>query len=380
MKKKAGNQQNLMRIIRLLRHSMPMTRQEIAGELDLSMPTALGNIEELLTGGILEETGEKESTGGRRAKLFSLYNDGWYGLGIQISRRHVRFALTNLSGTVLQYERISHPFSDLPSWYRTLGAQLSEFIGKADVEESHILGVGISFPGIIDQENDMILHSHVFDMKNVSLDRFYKYIPYPMIVENDANCACYAEQNNDRDSYLYISLNESVGGALMVDRTLHDGNSWSAGEVGHVILYPGGRDCYCGKKGCADAYLNTGVLLREDENGSEENLEDFFRKLDQGDPDLKDIWNTYLDDLAILCTNMRMVLNMDIILGGDVGALMEPWIEDLCRRMESMDLFSREIDYISSCRCKEHIFSVGASVRAIEYFDERMLQAVYLQK
>ena len=47
MKKKAGTQQNLMRIIRLLRHSMPMTRQEIAGELDLSMPTALGNIEEL---------------------------------------------------------------------------------------------------------------------------------------------------------------------------------------------------------------------------------------------------------------------------------------------------------------------------------------------
>ena len=68
MKKKAGNRQNLMRIIRLLRHSKPMTRQEIARELDLSMPTALANIEELLTNGILAEIGENASTGGRRAK------------------------------------------------------------------------------------------------------------------------------------------------------------------------------------------------------------------------------------------------------------------------------------------------------------------------
>ncbi len=373
MKRKAANQQNLMRIIRLLRHSMPMTRQEIAGELGLSMPTALGNIEKLLSEGILVEVGENASTGGRKAKLFSLQTEGWYGLGIQISRRHVRFALTNLAGDVIQYERISHPFKDQPSWYRILGAKLSDFIGKTDIEESRILGAGISFPGIIDRENDMILHSHVFEMENVSLDRFYKCIPYPLIVENDANCACYAERNNDRDSYLYISLNESVGGALMINRKLHGGNNWNAGEVGHVILYPQGRVCYCRKKGCSDAYLNTGVLLREDENVSEENLEAFFKKLEQGDPETKEIWTTYLDDLAILCTNMRMVLDMDIILGGDVGARMEPWIEELAQRMESMDLFSRDIDYISSCRCKEHIFVIGAAIRAIEHFDDRMI-------
>ena len=75
MKRKAANQQNLMRIIRLLRHSMPMTRQEIAGELGLSRPTALGNIEKLLSGGILVEVGENASTGGRKAKLFSNFRD-----------------------------------------------------------------------------------------------------------------------------------------------------------------------------------------------------------------------------------------------------------------------------------------------------------------
>lgn len=373
MKKKAGNRQNLMRIIRLLRHSKPMTRQEIARELDLSMPTALANIEELLTNGILAEIGENASTGGRRAKLFGLRNEGWYGLGIQITRRHVRFALTDLAGQVLQYERIRHPYQDTSSWYRDLGTHLEEFAEKLDVDPSRILGAGISFPGIIDRENNMILHSHVFDLKNVSLDRFYRCIPYPLIVENDANCACYAERNHEKESYLYISLNESVGGALMIDRHLHGGSNWNAGEVGHVILYPQGRICYCGKKGCSDAYLNTGVLIHE-ENEPDETLDDFFHRLEEKDPDAVSVWNTYLDDLALLCSNMRMVMDMDIIIGGDIGARMDPWIEELSMRVEPMDLFSRDVDYISACTCKKHIFSVGAALSAIEHFDENILQ------
>ena len=373
MKKKAGNTQNLMRIIRLLRHENPMTRQEIAGSLKLSMPTVLSAIDDLLSRGILEETGENASTGGRRAKVFSLKKEGWYGLGIQITRKHVRLALAHPGGQVDYYERFSHPFRDIPSWYRTLGEIIADFVMRAQIDEKSILGAGLSFPGIIDQENDMILHSHVFHIQNVSLDRFYKCIPYPLIVENDANCACYAEQNTRKETFLYISLNESVGGALMIDRRLHGGNNWTAGEVGHVLLYPRGKVCYCGKKGCSDAYLNTGVLLGEKENGEEETLEDFFDRLDHKDPDALSIWKSYLSDLAILCSNMRMVLDMDIVLGGDVGACMGPWIDDLSILVEPLDLFSRNVDYISACTCKKHIFTTGAALKAIEYFDENIL-------
>lgn len=371
--KKIGSNQNLLRIIRLLRHGSPMTRQEIGRALKLSMPTVLSAIDDLLSRKILEEAGENASTGGRRAKVFDLRKDGWYGLGIQITRKHVRLGLANLGGQVVHYERFSHPFEDAPAWYRTLGEKIEDFVSQSHVDRDGILGAGLSFPGIIDQENDMILHSHVFHIQNVSLDRFYKCIPYPLIVENDANCACYAERNNRKDSFLYISLNESVGGALMIGRNLYGGNNWTAGEVGHVILYPQGKVCYCGKKGCSDAYLNTGVLIREKENGEEENLEDFFGRLERKDPDALSIWKNYLSDLAILCSNMRMVLDMDIVLGGDVGACMDPWIHDLSILVEPLDLFSRNVDYISACTCKNHIFTTGAALKAIEHFDENML-------
>ena len=362
-----------MRIIRLLRHARPMTRQDIARELQLSMPTTLTAIEELLCGGVIEEVGENASTGGRRAKLFGLKKDGRYGIGIQITRRHVRLALTDLSGEVKEYTRLTHPYSDTPSWYRDLGNRLTEFIKNTEIDPANILGAGLSFPGIIDQDHDVILHSHVFDLQNVSLDRFYRCIDYPLIVENDANCACYAEQNREMDSFLYISLNESVGGALMLNRNLYRGSNWTAGEVGHIILFPGGKVCYCGKKGCADAYLNTGVLLGTEDINAEDPLDAFFQKLDGKDSAATKVWNTYLDNLAVLCTNIRMLLNMDIILGGDIGARMDPWTEALKIRMESLDLFSRDIDYIYPCRCKKHIFATGAALSAIEHFDEKLL-------
>ncbi len=362
-----------MRVVRLLRHARPMTRQEIAADLGLSMPTALGIIEDLISRGVIEEAGENASTGGRRAKLFAVREEAAFGIGIQITRQHVRFALVSPGGEVKEYERFRHPFRDETLWYRTLGERLAAFVEGSGLDERLILGAGVSFPGIIDQEADVILHSHVFDLRHVSLDRFHRYIPFPLIVINDANCACFAEQDKDRDSFLYISLNESVGGALMIGRSLLAGNSWTAGEVGHVILYPQGKVCYCGKKGCADAYLNTGVLIHENGDGPEETLEDFFGRLKDKDSEAVEIWNRYLDDLAVLCSNMRMILDMDIVLGGDVGACMDPWIEDLSMRMEPLDLFSRDVDYVSACQCKKHIFAVGAALSAIDHFDERIL-------
>lgn len=116
----------------------------------------------------------------------------------------------------------------------------------------------------------MILHSHVFHLTNISLDRFYRYIPFPLVICNDANCACRAEQRGGEDSYLYISLNETVGGALMVNQDLYTGRRWQAGEVGHMILHPGGRTCYCGKSGCADAYLTAELLMAEGTKEEEE--------------------------------------------------------------------------------------------------------------
>lgn len=392
---KSSKAQNLLRIISLLQQEREMTRQELASALGISMPTVLHCIEELKEAGILTETGKQASTGGRRAGVLSLDLSCGFGIGIQIARRFVEFALTDMTGRILCTKQLAHSFKDQTAWYRKLGALLLDFLTEEKVDGRKIIGVGISFPGIIDQEGQMILHSHVFHLTNISLDRFYRYIPFPLVISNDANCACRAEQRGGEDSYLYISLNETVGGALMVNQDLYTGRRWQAGEVGHMILHPGGRTCYCGKSGCADAYLTAELLMAEGtkeeeekgkpaENGEDlsgqvffsdqDKIRSFFQCLEAGDQKAAGIFTTYLNDLAILVSNVRMLLDMDIVIGGNVGACMEEHIDELAELTETYDLFCRDVDYISACRCKDHIFSKGAALQAVRTFSDRLVE------
>lgn len=361
--------QNYLKMIRLLTHGERMTRQELAARLGVSMPTVLKSVEELLNKGVLCESGELASTGGRRAKTLSLSTGKWCVTAIQITRKHVRFALGNLFGQIGNVAKHTLPFRDETDWYEALSEAFTAFLAQEDTETDDVLGIGISFPGIIDRHAKCILHSHVFHLEQLRLDRFDKYLPCPVVVVNDANCACLAEQDQDRSRYFYLSLNESVGGAIMSDNKLMEGNGYRAGEAGHMIIHPGGKPCYCGKAGCADPYLWSGAL-----SADYDDLDDFFEALSAGDKQAETVFESYLDDLAILVSNINMLLDTDIIIGGEVGARMTPYMTRLSEKVSALDQFSREVDYVHVCRCQKNSFLKGAAICAASYFDWRLLK------
>ncbi|MFQ9679073.1 MAG: ROK family protein [Ruthenibacterium lactatiformans] len=113
-----------------------------------------------------------------------------------------------------------------------------------------------------------------------------------------------------------------MGSAVLIGRRLYLGHNLRSGEVGHTTLVPGGRPCYCGKSGCVDAYCRAG-LLHGHTGGS---LKDFFLRLHTGDAALRSVWDAYLDNVAVVVNNLRMMLDCDVILGGYVGGTwMQSW-------------------------------------------------------
>ena len=371
----AGKRQNQYRILQLLHTAETLTRQDIATQLNLSMPTTLQNTNELLEYGLLKECGAMESTGGRRARKLALDEDIALGLGIDIELKHVELVITNLRGKVMVQGELPLQFRDETAWYQAFQAGLEGFLQEHEVERHRILGAGLSFPGIIDGESETILRSHIFGLEHVSLDRFRACIPFPLVAANDANCSCFAELTPEQKTYLFVSLNESVGGALMLDGTLFTGDSWQAGEIGHMLLVPGGKTCYCGKQGCADPYLSPKALVQEGQT-----LEDFFRLVEHGDTEACACWDTYLEYLAILVTNLRMMCNTDIMIGGAVGAQFRPYLEQLRAKAAKYDLFSRNIDYIYVCKRRTHSFAAGAAMLALEQYRSRLLEEEMLMK
>lgn len=363
-----GKMQNPERILRLLRTESMLTKQEVARRLHLSMPTTLQNINDLIEAGILEECGTSESTGGRKAKKIRLRRRAGLGIGIDIALHHTQMVVTDLLGEVLAQQVLPLQFCDEPEWYRSLGTSLEHFLQANQIPVQTVLSAGISFPGIIDDESQLLLRSHILGLEHIQLDRFHKNIPFPVVVANDANCACFSELRPERPTYLYVSLNESVGGALMLENRLHLGDTWQAGEIGHMLLVPGGDPCYCGKRGCADAYLSPKCLLEKGQT-----LQTFFRRVQAEDPAACRAWDRYLEYLAIFLTNLRMLMNTDLIVGGEVGACIAPYLDTLCDKAAQYDRFSRDVDYIYPCSRKQSAFAAGASMLALERYSSRLL-------
>lgn len=363
-------QQYYKQVIRLFQKDN-LTRQDIAKSLKISMPTALQIVNGLLEEEILVEVGTLESTGGRKAKCLTLNADVAYILGINVGLHHVSMVLLNYGGEVIYDFRYNTIFKDEISWYDQLKDNVYGFIEEHKVSLEKILCVGISFPGIIDEEGGWITHSHIFNLHNVSLDRFRNMFSIPVAVFNDANSGGYTELHSYSDCYIYLSLNESVGGAIILNGQLYRGNTFHAGEIGHMILVPGGKTCYCGKKGCADAYLSAGLLMDDDRD-----IYAFIDKVESGDQKACRMWEDYLEWLAIFVANIRMVFNNNLIIGGEIGRIIDPYLPKLRKKIAEYDLFARDIDYIYACRIKKNAMATGAARLALNKYQDRILNNI----
>ena len=358
---------NKVKIAKFIRYKGSTSKPEIAAELGISMPTVLQNVKELTEAGIVGEIGEYESTGGRKAKTISITATWKMAVGLDITLNHISMVALDLKGAITGKRRIKKNFENSFDYYQALAEELDCFLEDMGAAPDKILGVGISIPGVIDQSRELIVRSHVLHLDNVKFQVVSQFIRYPVSFENDANSAALAEfVHRDRDA-VYLSLSNSVGGAIYVNREIYAGDNFKSAEFGHMVIAPEGKTCYCGKKGCMDAYCSARVLS----DHTDDSLELFFQRLEDGDDAIRDIWDSYLSYLAISVTNLRMAFDCDIILGGYIGQYLKPYMIDLSQKMAGYNMFEQDTVYLKNSRYGMEAAAVGGAMKYIEaYFEE----------
>ena len=350
------------RILNYVINNQVTSKVEVSKNLNLSMPTVLSNVNDLIAKGIIIETGEYESTGGRKAKSIGINPSYRYSVGIVITANHVGIVLVNLKYEIVKFRRVRMKFSPDASYCQDLSVLTSEFLKDTEYQY-RILGIGISIPGIISQKDHLLIKSHALQLENYSLSFLEQAFDLPVYFENDANAAMMAEDMNRYKNAIYLSLNNTLGGAFCIGGKLFQGENQKAGEFGHMILVPGGRKCYCGKKGCADAYCAASALT--DEINS---LETFMEQLKSGDEAVEEKWSEYLDMLAVLISNLRMAYDMDIILGGEVGGYLAEHMLPLGEKVMEYNGFDHDIRYLRNCSYKREASAVGAAKHFLQDF------------
>ncbi len=345
-----------------------ISQPELTQKLALSWPTVLQNVKELQAAGLVREVGTCESTGGRKARAFAPIRDACLALGLDITPNHVSAVLVDLSGDLLRYVRRKLPFRAEEAYFASLSALLSELLAEAGQGSEKILGVGVSLPGILDETGTTLTRSHALGLSDAPTSLFSAHIPFPCAFLNDANAAGLAELRGQptRRNTIYLSLSNTVGGAILPGGALYTGDNLRAGEFGHTTLIPGGRACYCGKRGCLDAYC----AARRLSDHTDGNLKRFFDRVRDGDEALRAVWEEYLDHLAIEINNLRMTFDCDVIAGGYVGAYIGESVDALRRRLIERNPFDADADYFRPCRYRLEAAAVGAALTLVERFIE----------
>ena len=137
-----------------------------------------------------------------------------------------------------------------------------------------------------------------------------------------------------------------------------------AGEFGHIILVPGGKQCYCGKRGCADVYCAASALTDD----TSQTLEQFMQQLEERKESAQQVWQEYLEYLAVLISNLRMAYDMDIILGGEVGGYLSDYMIPLEEKVMKYNGFDHDARYLKICSYKREASAVGVAKYFLQEF------------
>lgn len=347
-----------------------ISNPDISYALKLSLPTVTQNTKELLELGLIQETGELQSTGGRRAKALSAVADYRLAVGLDITQNHIGMLLANLKGEILKYERTLYPYHSGRNYFQEVSKKLETFIEESGARKESILGIGISFPGIVDLQKGEIANSHALGVTALPFADVSGCFCYPCYFLNDANAGAYAEgvHSEEKEPFFYLSLSNTVGGALYHDGHLMQGKGFRCGEVGHMTVVPDGLMCYCKKAGCLDAYCSAKRLS----DLTDKKLESFFAGLAQGNEELVNAWEKYKKYLSIAINNIHMILDCDIVLGGYVGSCLEPYIEEIRKMVSERNTFSEDGSFVRVCNHKVGAAALGAALQVIELFIEQV--------
>lgn len=208
---------------------------------------------------------------------------------------------------------------------------IQDLLNKEDVQ-----AIGLGSPGYINVKEGRVLSvvSNITNWANTNIKEELKasFPNIPIFVENDANLALLGESwlGNAKglSPVIMITLGTGVGGAIYSKETkLWHGSNYEGGELGHTILYPNGRKCNCGQKGCAEEYIS-GRAIEEiyyELTGRRIKGQYIFENI-HVDKSCEQVINEFIENLGLFLVNLKNIFDPEaIIIGGGVIESREYW-------------------------------------------------------
>ncbi len=189
------------------------------------------------------------------------------------------------------------------------------------------VGIAVVTPGIVDEAAGVVRYASNIQFRDVPLRALVRDdLGLPVAVGHDARAAGVAEAvagaGRGLDNFLLLPLGTGIAATVVVHGAPVPGTAWSAGEVGHMPVYPGGEPCACGQRGCLEVYASAGGLARRyAQLGGLPALDSQAIAEAAGTDRLaRSVWDTATQALGIALATLTLTLDpARIILGGGLA-------------------------------------------------------------
>ncbi|WUI00824.1 ROK family protein [Spirillospora sp. NBC_00431] len=209
--------------------------------------------------------------------------------------------------------------------------------GRASSLGSPARAAGIVVPGIVDESTGTAVHSANLGWRDAPILRLaQERLGIPVALGHDVRTGGLAEAvlgaGRDADDFVFMAIGTGIAAALIIGNTPYPGVAGWSGEIGHVVVRPGGEDCACGNKGCLETYASAAAISRR--YGEAVPAEEVIARAGRSDEKAKQVWSDALDTLAdgLAATTLLMDPGL-IVIGGGLAQAGETLLAPLATRL-----------------------------------------------
>lgn len=289
-----------------------------------------------------------------------------YYIGVDIGGTSIKVGVVDKLGTILGKQSFktltTRTYKEI---VQEINHTITSLIDSLNIKKEELRAIGVGSPGCVDSHTGTIIYASNLNWENVPLgEELTQLTGLPAYVHNDANAAAMGEWmfgvGKQYKDVVLITIGTGIGGGIIIDGNLFEGNYSAGAEVGHIKIGSEGNPCTCGRKDCFETYASATALIRLTKKVMQENPDskmwDFvkgdiektggktaFECAKAGDAAAQKVIDEYIYHLGEGLTNMANIFRPDIIiLGGGVAAQGEALTKPLQKHMDE-NIFAKDL-------------------------------------
>ncbi|GAA3206692.1 ROK family transcriptional regulator [Actinocorallia longicatena] len=323
---------NLGTLLRHVHLGGPASRATLAERMGLNRSTIMALTSDLTAAGLVTEELPKETRkAGRPSLVVRPESARVYVLALDVGADRLAVARIGLGGVILDRKDLPRPRGSFePEDVLSQLSALARGLVRKARADTICVGVGVAFSGIIRQEDGVVRYGPNIGWVDVPFGEELSRrlgLGVQVAVGNDANLGALAERERGAgvglDDLIYLHGDVGIGGGIIMGGRLLGGEGGYGGEVGHMVVNPGGRPCGCGSRGCLEAEGGERALIAASgrsltDMSGREAVEVIVDAADRGDSTARDALHQVGDWLGYGVANLVNIFNPSMVIFGGV--------------------------------------------------------------